>query len=252
MGRRARGASLAEEKIRTLMPRSARGRDLPMPSGSRVPGAGASSCGCVRVPGGSTSTPFLGDGGYPIQVAAELRWMRPDTSEASSPWSSWRRSSRPSTSRRCQRGSARSGPGGRRVRGRVRRHARLALAHRLGPVDPAGMASGTADLQRDLDGAIRRSILGALLTAGCAAAVGTAIANAPSAGQTQITDGIASELRNSFASAEAVAAVPGPLTIGPAGLPSGYCACPSPPRSRQGGAAGRTCRRASRSPGGGV
>ena len=38
------------------------------------------------------------------------------------------------------------------------------------PVQRAGMASGTADLQRDLGGAIMQSILGALLTAGYAAA----------------------------------------------------------------------------------
>ena len=39
------------------------------------------------------------------------------------------------------------------------------------PVSRAGMASGTADLQRDLGGAIMQSIMGALLTAGYAAAV---------------------------------------------------------------------------------
>ena len=39
------------------------------------------------------------------------------------------------------------------------------------PVTKAGMASGTADLQRDLGGAIMQSLLGALLTAGYAAAV---------------------------------------------------------------------------------
>ena len=38
------------------------------------------------------------------------------------------------------------------------------------PVTRAGMASGTADLQRDLGGAIMQSIFGALLTAGYAAA----------------------------------------------------------------------------------
>ena len=38
------------------------------------------------------------------------------------------------------------------------------------------MASGTADLQRDLGGAIMQSIFGALLTAGYAAAAGTLIA----------------------------------------------------------------------------
>ena len=42
------------------------------------------------------------------------------------------------------------------------------------PVKRAGMASGTADLQRDLGGAVMQSIFGALLTAGYAkAAVGT-------------------------------------------------------------------------------
>jgi MFS transporter, DHA2 family, multidrug resistance protein len=44
------------------------------------------------------------------------------------------------------------------------------------PVQRAGMASGTADLQRDLGGAIMQSIFGALLTAGYAAAAGAAIA----------------------------------------------------------------------------
>ena len=43
------------------------------------------------------------------------------------------------------------------------------------PVHRAGMASGTADLQRDLGGAIMQSILGALLTAGYAAAMTAAI-----------------------------------------------------------------------------
>ena len=42
------------------------------------------------------------------------------------------------------------------------------------PVSRAGMASGTADLQRDLGGAFMQSIFGALLTAGYAAAVATA------------------------------------------------------------------------------
>ena len=53
------------------------------------------------------------------------------------------------------------------------------------PVDRAGMASGTADLQRDLGGAIMQSILGALLTAGYAAAAGAAIAAAPNGDKTQ-------------------------------------------------------------------
>jgi MFS family permease len=43
------------------------------------------------------------------------------------------------------------------------------------PVKRVGMASGTADLQRDLGGALMTSIFGALLTAGYAAAMGTAV-----------------------------------------------------------------------------
>ena len=74
-----------------------------------------------------------------------------------------------------------------RDRGRVRRHAGLALADGLGARSQrAGMASGTADLQRDLGGAIMQSILGALLTAGYAAAAAAAIAAAPN--RTQIND----------------------------------------------------------------
>jgi DHA2 family multidrug resistance protein-like MFS transporter len=71
------------------------------------------------------------------------------------------------------------------------------------PVQRAGMASGTADLQRDLGGAIMQSILGALLTAGYAAAVGAAIAAAPN--KEEITDGVASQLTKSFAGAEEIA-----------------------------------------------
>src|SRR6185369_5836083 len=51
------------------------------------------------------------------------------------------------------------------------------------PVKRAGMASGTADLQRDLGGAIMQSILGAVLTAGYAAAFARAIAGSPHAAQ---------------------------------------------------------------------
>jgi hypothetical protein len=63
------------------------------------------------------------------------------------------------------------------------------------------MASGTADLQRDLGGAIMQSILGALLTAGYAAAAAAAIAGSPK----QISDSVQAQLTKSFASAEAVA-----------------------------------------------
>jgi hypothetical protein len=63
------------------------------------------------------------------------------------------------------------------------------------------MASGTADLQRDLGGAIMQSILGALLTAGYAAAAGTQIA----ASGKNITPSIQNELTKSFDGAAAVA-----------------------------------------------
>ena len=71
------------------------------------------------------------------------------------------------------------------------------------PVQRAGMASGTADLQRDLGGAIMQSILGALLTAGYAAAVGAAIAASPD--KEDVTDGVAAQLTKSFAGAEEIA-----------------------------------------------
>src|SRR4030095_15347746 len=56
------------------------------------------------------------------------------------------------------------------------------------PVQRAGMASGTADLQRDLGGAIMQSIFGALLAAGYAAAMSKAIAAAPN--KQAITDSV--------------------------------------------------------------
>ncbi len=65
------------------------------------------------------------------------------------------------------------------------------------PVRRVGMASGTADLQRDLGGAIMQSILGALLTAGYAAAAGAEIA---SSGK-NISTSVQSELTKSFSSA---------------------------------------------------
>jgi DHA2 family multidrug resistance protein-like MFS transporter len=71
------------------------------------------------------------------------------------------------------------------------------------PVRRAGMASGTADLQRDLGGAIMQSILGALLTAGFASAAGKAIAEAPN--KALVTSSVENELTKSFSSAEAVA-----------------------------------------------
>jgi DHA2 family multidrug resistance protein-like MFS transporter len=71
------------------------------------------------------------------------------------------------------------------------------------PVRRAGMASGTADLQRDLGGAIMQSIFGALLTAGYAAAAAAAIAGAPN--NQQVNDSVANQLTKSFDGAEAVA-----------------------------------------------
>lgn len=65
------------------------------------------------------------------------------------------------------------------------------------PVRRVGMASGTADLQRDLGGAVMQSILGALLTAGYSAAAGAAIA---SSGK-NVTSSVQEELTKSFSSA---------------------------------------------------
>jgi MFS family permease len=65
------------------------------------------------------------------------------------------------------------------------------------PVRRVGMASGTADLQRDLGGAIMQSIFGALLTAGYAAAAGSLIS---SSGK-DVTAATQAELTKSFASA---------------------------------------------------
>jgi DHA2 family multidrug resistance protein-like MFS transporter len=71
------------------------------------------------------------------------------------------------------------------------------------PVRRAGMASGTADLQRDLGGAIMQSIFGALLTAGYAAAATAAIAAAPNSAQ--VNSDVENQLTKSFAGAESVA-----------------------------------------------
>ena len=72
------------------------------------------------------------------------------------------------------------------------------------PVHRAGMASATADLQRDLGGAVMQSILGVLLTVGYAAAIASAVAGSPQAGQ--VTDEVQTQLQKSFAGAESVAA----------------------------------------------
>jgi EmrB/QacA subfamily drug resistance transporter len=62
------------------------------------------------------------------------------------------------------------------------------------PVRRAGMASGTADLQRDLGGAVMQSIFGALLTAGYASAAGALV---PS----DVSSSVQSQLTKSFSSA---------------------------------------------------
>lgn len=71
------------------------------------------------------------------------------------------------------------------------------------PVHKAGMASATADLQRDLGGAVMQSIFGALLTAGYVSAFDKQIAASPQA--SQVTDEVTAALTKSFSSAEAVA-----------------------------------------------
>jgi len=69
------------------------------------------------------------------------------------------------------------------------------------PVRRAGMASGTADLQRDLGGALMQSIMGALLTAGYATKMNQAIV---SSGQ-DVTQQTQAALTKSFAGAEGIA-----------------------------------------------
>ncbi len=71
------------------------------------------------------------------------------------------------------------------------------------PVKRAGMASGTADLQRDLGGAIMQSILGVLLTVGYASAIAAAVAGSPDG--SKVTDSVEAQLQKSYAGAEAVA-----------------------------------------------
>ena len=72
------------------------------------------------------------------------------------------------------------------------------------PVEKAGMASGTADLQRDLGGAMMQSLFGALLAVGYSSAIASAVAASPDA--SQISSSVVSQLELSFASAETIAA----------------------------------------------
>ncbi|MFD1815780.1 MFS transporter [Rhodococcus gannanensis] len=71
------------------------------------------------------------------------------------------------------------------------------------PVSRAGMASGTADLQRDLGGAIVQSILGALLTAGYTASFTKTLQNTPQA--EQVGEQTQAALEKSFAGAVNIA-----------------------------------------------
>ncbi len=69
------------------------------------------------------------------------------------------------------------------------------------PVRRVGMASGTADLQRDLGGAILQSIFGALLTAGYTASATSQI----DASGKPVTVSVQEELTKSYAGAESIA-----------------------------------------------
>jgi MFS transporter, DHA2 family, multidrug resistance protein len=71
------------------------------------------------------------------------------------------------------------------------------------PVTKVGMASGTADLQRDLGGAIFNSLFGAILAAGYAAAIAAAIA--ASGSSAAIPPDVTNQLEMSYAGAQAVA-----------------------------------------------
>jgi len=72
------------------------------------------------------------------------------------------------------------------------------------PVTRVGMASGTADLQRDLGGAIFNSLFGALLAAGYAAAMAGMIAASPN--PSAIPASVSSGMEMSYAGAQSVAA----------------------------------------------
>jgi MFS transporter, DHA2 family, multidrug resistance protein len=71
------------------------------------------------------------------------------------------------------------------------------------PVRRVGMASGTADLQRDLGGAVMQSIFGALLVAGYASAFTSAIDDSSDA--SKVSNSTEAALTKSFDSAAAVA-----------------------------------------------
>jgi MFS family permease len=72
------------------------------------------------------------------------------------------------------------------------------------PVRRVGMASGTADLQRDLGGSVMQALLGSLLTAGYATAFATAVAD--SSDSSQVSQQTQTALLQSYSSAENLAA----------------------------------------------
>ncbi|MCB0870040.1 MAG: MFS transporter [Solirubrobacterales bacterium] len=72
------------------------------------------------------------------------------------------------------------------------------------PVHRAGMASGTADLQRDLGGALMQSILGSVLTSAYASSFASQIAGNPEASQ-KVSESTQTQLERSFGSAVTVA-----------------------------------------------
>jgi Major Facilitator Superfamily len=98
-------------------------------------------------------------------------------------------------------GPARTGVCADRERRRVCRHAGSHSSTASVPVRRAGMASGTADLQRDLRGTIMQPIFGALLTAGYAAAFSAQIRGSNQSVSTTAQN----ELTKSFSSAAHVA-----------------------------------------------
>lgn len=71
------------------------------------------------------------------------------------------------------------------------------------PVTRVGMASGTADLQRDLGGALMQSLFGAFLAAGYTAAMVAALAAYPDS--SQIPSDLTNSLEMSYAGAQALA-----------------------------------------------
>ena len=73
------------------------------------------------------------------------------------------------------------------------------------PVERVGMASGTADLQRDFGGAIMTSIFGATLTAGYAHAFAAQISNLSTTAQQRISGTVEVQLQKSYASAATIA-----------------------------------------------